>query len=49
MAVVLLLHLLGELSMQAACGGYIISDVKVYVDIPLSQAFVSAKYSIFAG
>lgn len=36
MAVVVLLHLLGELSMQAACDGYIISGVKVYVDISLS-------------
>ena len=48
MAVVVLLHLLGELSMQAAGDGYIISGVKVYVDISLSQAFVFAKYSILA-
>lgn len=48
MAVVVLLYLLGELTMQAAYGGYIISGVKLYVDISLSQAFIYAKYSMFA-
>lgn len=38
MAVVVLLYLLGELSMQAACGGYLISAVKLYVDVTLPQA-----------
>lgn len=38
MAVFVLLHLLGELYMQAACDGHIISDVKVYVEIHLSRA-----------